>query len=82
LPCRFHARLKKSSSAWVHEQIGLESFAWQEGYAAFTAGATARHSVAQYIANQEKHHAKRSYRDELIDMLERAGVDYDRRFLD
>src|SRR6266567_1663735 len=28
--------LKKASSAWIHEQIGPPSFAWQEGYAAFT----------------------------------------------
>ena len=31
--------LKKASSVWVHEQIGLRSFAWQDGYAAFTVGA-------------------------------------------
>src|SRR5213595_2808866 len=24
--------LKKASSVWVHEQIGLPSFAWQDGY--------------------------------------------------
>jgi putative transposase len=34
--------LKKASSVWVHEQIGLASFAWQDGYAAFTVSATAR----------------------------------------
>ncbi len=33
--------LKKASSAWVHENIGLRSFAWQECYAAFTVSATA-----------------------------------------
>jgi hypothetical protein len=26
--------LKKSSSVWVHEQIRVDEFAWQEGYAA------------------------------------------------
>jgi REP element-mobilizing transposase RayT len=28
--------LKKASSVWVHEQVGVREFAWQEGYAAFT----------------------------------------------
>ena len=44
--------LKKAGSAWVHEQIGLPSFAWQEGYAAFTVSAPARNAVKKYIANQ------------------------------
>src|SRR2546421_356070 len=54
--------LKKASSVWVHEQIGLRSFAWQEGYAAFTVSAPARPAVQQYIANQDKHHRPRSSR--------------------
>ena len=44
--------LKKASSLWVHEQIGLPSFAWQEGYSAFTVSATAREAVQGYIAHQ------------------------------
>jgi REP element-mobilizing transposase RayT len=48
--------LKKASSAWVHEKIGLRNFAWQEGYAAFTVSAPARPAVQQYIVNQEEHH--------------------------
>jgi hypothetical protein len=52
--------LKKASSAWVHEQIGLQAFAWQEGYAAFTISAPARPAVQQYIANQDEHHRVRS----------------------
>src|SRR5438132_954892 len=42
--------LKKASSVWVHEEIGMRTFAWQEGYAAFTVGATSRQAVQQYIA--------------------------------
>jgi REP element-mobilizing transposase RayT len=78
----FMRELKTSSSAWVHEQIGAESFAWQEGYAAFTVGATARQAVRRYISNQEEHHAQRTYRDELLGMLDRAGIEYDPRFFD
>src|SRR5450759_2705745 len=56
--------LKKASSVWVHGQIGLPSFAWQEGYAAFTLSATVRQAVREYIANQEEHHRVRSFREE------------------
>jgi putative transposase len=73
--------LKKASSAWVHQEIG-EGFAWQEGYSAFTVSATAREAVKKYIANQEEHHQVKSFREELIEMLGKAGVEYDVRYLD
>ena len=74
--------LKKASSVWVHEQLGLRTFAWQEGYAAFTVSATARPGVRQYIANQEEHHHTRSSREELVEMLAKAGIEYDARFFE
>jgi putative transposase len=74
--------LKKASSVWVPNEIGMNSFAWQEGYSAFTVSATARSGVKTYIANQEEHHRTKSFREELIEMLKRAGVDYDPQFLE
>ncbi len=74
--------LKKASSAWVHDEIGAAAFAWQEGYSAFTVGAPAREAVQAYIANQEEHHRVKSFREELIEMLERAGVEYDPQYLE
>ncbi len=74
--------LKKASSLWVHEQIGLRSFAWQEGYAAFTVSATARAAVQNYIARQEEHHRRKSFREELVEMLSKAGIEYDPKYLD
>jgi REP element-mobilizing transposase RayT len=78
----FMRELKKSSSAWVHEKIGVPEFAWQEGYAAFTVSPTARGGVKGYIANQAEHHRAKSYRDELIELLTAAEVEYDERYLD
>ena len=74
--------LKKASSAWVHEELGQRAFAWQQGYAAFTVSATARSAVTSYIANQEEHHRVRSFREELCELLEKAGIAYDLRYLD
>jgi putative transposase len=78
----FMRELKKSSSAWVHEKVGELDFAWQEGYAAFTVSPTARGGVKQYIANQEEHHRVKPYRDELIEMLRLAEVEFDEKYLD
>ena len=78
----FMRELKKSSSAWVHDQIHLREFAWQEGYGAFTVSPTARPQVRKYIANQAEHHRVKTFREELIEFLRKAGVKYDERFLD
>lgn len=74
--------LKKASSIWVHEVLGVRPFAWQEGYAAFFVSVTARGAIQNYIANQEDHHRARSYREELVAMLEKAGIQYDPNYLD
>jgi putative transposase len=74
--------LKRSSSIWVQNEVGVKPFAWQEGYAAFTVSANARTAVKRYIANQEEHHHAKTFRDELIDMISRAGIEYDPAYLD
>lgn len=78
----FMRELKKASSAWVHDEIGVRAFAWQEGYAAFTVSPSARPEVQSYIARQEVHHRNRTFREELVEMLEKAMVGYDPRYLD
>ncbi len=72
--------LKKDSTNWVKENFERR-FCWQEGYAAFTVSPSATDAVRGYIANQEKHHGKHSFVDELKDLLEKAGVVYDEKYL-
>jgi len=74
--------LKKASSVWVHEEVGVPAFAWQEGYAAFTISATSREAVRQYIAKQEEHHRVKTFREEVVEMLNKAGIEYDPQYLD
>ena len=78
----FVRELKKASSKWAREQDSFHDFAWQEGYAAFTVSASGVADVQGYIANQEEHHRKRSFRDELKMLLNKSGVTYDERYLD
>jgi putative transposase len=77
----FMRELKKASSVWVHDEMRLGSFVWQEGYAAFTVSPSARDQVRGYIATQEEHHRKRSFREELIELLEKCGIAYDERYV-
>ena len=78
----FMRELKKASSIWVHEDLAEQGFAWQEGYAAFTVSASAVDEARRYIENQEEHHRGRSFREELVIMLQCSGVKFDERYLD
>jgi REP element-mobilizing transposase RayT len=78
----FMRDLKKDATNWVNEQLLPGTFAWQEGYAAFTVGPTSIEAVRHYIRNQEAHHAKRDFRAELVAMLGRAKIEFDERYLD
>ena len=72
--------LKKESSTWAKENFNRR-FTWQEGYAAFTVSPTATDSVRRYIATQEAHHRKYSFVDELRELLNAAGIEYDEKYL-
>ncbi len=71
--------LKGNSSRWLNQR-GTD-FAWQEGYAAFSVSPTSKRAVMRYIANQEQHHAKTSFEEELLKMLKQSGIEYDSRFV-
>ena len=73
--------IKSVSSAWVHENVGIRSFAWQEGYGAFTVSASQLENVRAYIQQQEEHHRTRSFRDEYVALLHRCGVEFDERYV-
>ena len=71
---------KAVSSRWAHEEMRMASFAWQEGYGAFTVSPSQRKMVSEYIAEQEKHHQKRTFQEEYLELLKRKGVEYDERY--
>ena len=72
--------VKAISSGWVHDHFTAE-FGWQTGYAAFSVSQSNLDSVRSYVANQAGHHRKMSFKEELIELLKRHGVEYDERYL-
>ena len=73
--------VKGSSSKWIHETLpGLREFAWQEGYGAFSVSASQEEVVRAYIRNQEAHHARIGFQDELRRLLEAHRVEFDARY--
>jgi putative transposase len=74
--------LKSRSSAWVHRTCpGLEVFSWQAGYGAFTVSQSKVETVRTYIENQEEHHRRIPFQDELRALLRKHGQELDESLL-
>lgn len=74
--------VKANSSAFINEKNFVRGkFSWQEGFGAFSYSKSQLDTVAKYVLNQEKHHVRRSFKDEYITLLERFDIEYEERFL-
>jgi REP element-mobilizing transposase RayT len=74
--------VKGSSSKWINEnKLTRGKFNWQAGYGAFTYSHSHIDAVVKYILNQEKHHARKTFREEYMDLLDKFKIDYDDRYV-
>jgi len=73
---------KISTSGWIKTEKVFPHFGgWQDGYGAFTCSWKDKDRIANYIANQREHHQRKTFRDEYIEMLEKAGIEFNERYL-
>ncbi|MBI4580656.1 MAG: IS200/IS605 family transposase [Planctomycetes bacterium] len=74
--------VKANSSKWLHETFPtMQSFGWQDGYAAFTVSHSNIEKVCDYILRQEEHHRRLTFQEEFVQFLERHGVEYDLEYI-
>jgi putative transposase len=74
--------LKGNSSKWIRETFPkMRSFAWQEGYGAFSIGVSGVDATVAYIRNQAERHRTRSFREEFVAMLQKHGFAYEEAML-
>ena len=74
--------IKAGSSGFINDRHWVRGrFAWQEGFGAFSYSHSQLTSVIRYIQNQEKHHARRSFHAEYLELLKKFNVSYDERYL-
>ena len=70
--------LKANSSKWVNDNGPQSSkFTWQTGYAAFSVSRSSINDVVSYVENQENHHSKFSFQEELLALLAKHEIEYD-----
>ncbi len=75
-------KVKANSSKWVHQRCPSRVlFAWQTGYTAFSVSQSNLEGVRQYIANQEEHHHRLTFKQEVLAFLKKHGIAYDPRFV-
>ena len=74
--------LKRSTSLFINEKNWFNhKFNWQEGYGAFSYSRSHIENVYHYIKNQERHHRKKTFRDEYIEFLKKFEIEYDKKYL-
>jgi putative transposase len=73
--------LKRVSNLWLKEKGGFANFELQGGYADFSVSHSNLEQVKTYIANQEEHHRKLSFQDEVRALLTKHEMDWDERYI-
>ena len=74
--------IKRDSSSFINEQKWFKNkFHWQDGYGAFSYGKSQLETIYKYIATQESHHKKSTFRDEYILLLKKFEVEYNEKYL-
>jgi putative transposase len=74
--------IKTNSSKFINDKRWIAGrFAWQEGFGAFSYSRSQLDAVIHYIQNQQKHHARTTFREEYVGFLEKFGVVYDKRYI-
>ena len=69
--------LKGASSHWINaNRIIPGKFAWGRGYGAFSVSHSNVSEVCRYIANQESHHRKKTFAEELKAFVRAYGMEW------
>ena len=74
--------VKSDSSDWVNrKKLSRGKFAWQEGYGAFSYGHSQLDMIIRYIQNQERHHKRRSFKDEYLTLLKKFEIEFKEEYV-
>jgi putative transposase len=75
-------RIKGGSSKWIKENFPqIQTFAWQDGYGAFTVSRSQIGEVENYIRGQREHHRLKTFQEEYRSFLDKHEVEYDEKYL-
>ncbi|MCC8185927.1 MAG: IS200/IS605 family transposase [Bacteroides sp.] len=74
--------IKVASSLWMNQSGFFPLFeGWAEGYCALTYSYNEKDRVIEYVKNQQEHHKRETFQEEMIRVFAEMGVKVDERFL-
>lgn len=74
--------IKNNSTNFINEKGWLkQKFSWQEGYGVFSYSQSNFGKVIDYINDQKKRHAKRTFRQEYLSFLKKFNITFEDKYL-
>ena len=73
--------IKANSSSFLKEKNFVKNFSWQTGFGAFSYSKSQALNVVDYILSQPKHHAKKTFKQEYIEFLQKFEIEYNNEYL-
>ena len=74
--------VKNGSTNFINrKRLVVGRFCWQEGFGAFSYGHSQLTGIINYIRDQERHHARRSFREEYVRFLQKYEIEHDEKYI-
>ena len=74
--------IKADSTNFINKNKWVRGrFSWQEGYGAFSYGHSQLDTIIRYIQNQEKHHRRRSFKQEYLALLKKFEIEFEEKYV-
>ena|SRR6266540_1387741 len=78
----FVKEVKVESNEFITNKKWIKGkFNWQEGYGVFSYSHSHIDRVIKYVLNQEKHHQKKTFRQEYHELLEKFEIPFEEKYL-
>jgi putative transposase len=78
----FIKEIKVESNEFINDKIwSKRKFNWHEGYGVFSYSHSHIDNVVKYVLNQEKHHKKKTFRQEYHEFLQKFGIPFEEKYL-
>ena len=74
--------VKKSSTSFINSKGWVKGrFSWQKGFGAFSYSRSSLDAVISYVQDQDRHHSKRSFKDEYLRLLRKFDVAFEEKYV-
>jgi REP element-mobilizing transposase RayT len=81
-PSELARDIKLRSAKFINQRVFLStSFSWQTRYGIFSYAHSQKQKIADYIARQEIHHARISFKDEYLELLRRMDIEFNDNYV-